>query len=320
MEISDTEFVRRLYYSVLKRPPDEAGLSHHAALLASGTVSREKLHEAFEQSAEAVELRGKYEAAFGGEAEIARKLASAGHARSARSIGPRVIEIEVSSRCNITPACVMCDIDLAGKAFDIPLEVVEKLAPLFPGATQILLHGIGEPLMNRDLMSIIALVPDRSKTGFNTNALMLTRSVAVRLVDLGIGWLNVSIDAATPETYRKIRRNDFSRVTNNIRGLIEARGDRKVPEVFINMTLMKENIAEAPAFVRLGAELGVNQVIFQQMNVQTAIAAPIESSGWVFDYRSQLLQNYPELHRDAIEAAYAAAAEAGIPLVYRQHY
>ncbi len=320
MEISDSEFVRRLYYSVLKRPPDEAGLSHHVALLASGAVNREKLRDAFERSPEAVELRRKYEAAFGGEAEIARKLASAGHARSGRPLGPRVIEIEVSSRCNITPACVMCDIDLAGKAFDIPLTVVEKLAPLFPGATQILLHGIGEPLMNRDLMSIIALVPDRSKTGFNTNALMLTRSVAARLVDLGLGWLNVSIDAATPETYRKIRRNDFSRVMANIRGLIEARGDRKLPEVFINMTLMKENIAEAPAFVRLGAELGVNQIIFQQMNLQTAIAAPIESNGWVFDYRNQLLQNYAEVHRDAVEAAYAAAAEAGIPLVYRQHY
>src|SRR5262249_42078956 len=145
-------------------------------------------------------------------------------------------------------------------------------------------------------------------TGFNTNGLLLTTRIAEKLVELGLGWVNVSIDAATADTYRKIRRSDFARLVANIRALIAARGSRPRPQVFINMTLMRENIHEAPAFVRLGAELGVDQVIFQQMNVSTAIAAPIESHGWVFDYQAQLLQHDPDRHREMIEAAYAEAA------------
>lgn len=320
MEQSSEQYVRSLYYSILRRPPDEAGLRHHTALLDSGALSPEALKAAFESSDEALELRRRYEEAFGGRDRMLLKLASPRFESTLRAEGPKVIEVEVSSRCNITPACVMCDIDLAGKAFDIPIETVRKISPLFAHATQVLLHGIGEPLMNRDLLSIIELVPDRSHTGFNTNGLLLTKAVSEKLVALGVGWLNISVDAATAETYRKIRRNDFARLVANISNLTQTRGGRKLPQIFMNMTLMKENVAEAPAFVRLAARLGVDQVIFQQMNLQTAIRQPVESGGWKFDYSGQLLQNHPELHRRAIDEAHAASRETGIPLVYRQQY
>ncbi|MEW6368669.1 MAG: radical SAM protein [Acidobacteriota bacterium] len=319
-EMDNAQYVTWLYHSILKRAPDEAGLRHHATLLDNAVLDRDGLKQAFEQSPEAQALRERYESAFGDAAEISRRLASDAYPATRLSEGPRTIEIEVSSRCNVRPACVMCDIELAGKASDIPLETVQHLSPILPEARQVLLHGIGEPLMNPGLLSIIELLPDPSKAGFSTNGLLLTRAISEKLVKIGLGWINVSIDAATAPTYRRIRHNDLSRLLDNIRALIGARGERSRPQVFINMTLMKENIAEAPLFVRLGAGLGVNQVVFQQMNVSTNISAPVSGAGWVFDYPSQLLQNYPEIHYAKVEEAHALARDLGIPLVYRQRY
>ena len=61
------------------------------------------------------------------------------------------------------------------------------------------------------------------EVGFNSNAMLLTRARAERLVALGLDWLHVSLDGATAATHEGIRSGaDFARITGNLRGLIEA--------------------------------------------------------------------------------------------------
>jgi MoaA/NifB/PqqE/SkfB family radical SAM enzyme len=83
------------------------------------------------------------------------------------------------------------------------------------------------------------------------------------------------------------------------------------------MTLMRENIEEAVAFVELARRLGVDGVFFYQMNHQPAERMEkykIDRAGWHFDYTSQGLWNFKELSNRCLNEAIARANELGMPL------
>src|SRR6266849_2201689 len=68
------------------------------------------------------------------------------------------------------------------------------------------LHGIGEPLMNKDLPRMIAHLKARGVyVLFNTNATLLTPEWAKALIESGLDEIRCSIDGADPKTYAQIR-------------------------------------------------------------------------------------------------------------------
>jgi len=129
--------------------------------------------------------------------------------------------------------------------------------------------------------------------------------------------INVSLDAATPETYRKIRGFDFDVVTNNIARVIKLKRERgqNFPIVCVNMTMMRSNIEEAPDLVRLAAALGADQVALWHLNRyspdQVALHV-VERDGWKFDYNAEGLWNYPQLSNACIKEAESEAHRLGI--------
>lgn len=112
-----------------------------------------------------------------------------------------------------------------------------------------------------------------------------------RLVEQRLGWISISLDAATARTYLRIRRRpDFEPLLAKIRTLREIRdaAGSPRPQMEINMTLMRLNLPEAPAFVELAAKLGLDRVMFQEIQPggSQRVVAP---DGFVFDYREQEL-------------------------------
>ena len=136
-----------------------------------------------------------------------------------------------------------------------------------------------------------ALRPSPVVAGFNSNGHLLTAAVSRRLVEHGLGWISISLDAATARTYLRIRRRpDFETLLSKIRTLREIRdatGSPR-PQIEINMTLMRLNLPEVPAFVELAASLGLDRVMFQEIQPggSQRVVAP---DGFVFDYREQEL-------------------------------
>ncbi|XME03787.1 radical SAM protein [Lachnospiraceae bacterium C1.1] len=77
--------------------------------------------------------------------------------------------------------------------------------------------------------------------------------------------LTVSIDAATKETYSKIRKGNFEQLKKN---LTFASGLRKAGELRyfrINFVVQRENYREMIPFVKWGEELGVDEVFFTKI-------------------------------------------------------
>ena len=105
--------------------------------------------------------------------------------------------------------------------------------------------------------------------GFNTNAMLLTRQRADRLVALGLDWLHVSLDGATAPTYEGIRSGaDFERVAANLRGLRDARAAAggHGPWVRVVFVAMRRNVHELPDLVHLLGEWGVDELHVQGLS------------------------------------------------------
>ena len=182
---------------------------------------------------------------------------------------PTRLTIKTTAICNLR--CVMCphSIDAVQRPNHMPLEILERLVEPMANAERAQLHGIGEPLASPALWRAVennyfsaeaALTINTNLTLLNARRLKKPLEMKAKLT------LNVSLDAATPRTYRRIRGGKMEEVLANIRRLLAERRDPEHPAIWINMTLMRENIGEAPAFVELGKALGVDAVCFWHLN------------------------------------------------------
>ena len=183
---------------------------------------------------------------------------------------PRQLYIEVTNHCN--SLCVSCPL-----TYDhfLPYEPKQHLswedfrrivdqAPLIERA---ILHGIGEPLLNRDLPRFVTHLKARgANVLFNSNGVLLDERRGDALVEAGLDELRISIDAVTPDLYARLRGIDqLPRVIRNLKAFVARHGGRTTPRVSLWLVGMQENLQQLPDFVRLGAEVGVPEVYLQRL-------------------------------------------------------
>src|ERR1700735_774696 len=123
----------------------------------------------------------------------------------------------------------------------------------------------GEPLLRRDLVSIIAataaLTP-RPEISLTSNGIGLDRR-ATALRDAGLDRINVSLDTLRPEVFRKLTHRD--RLPDVLSGLAAAAAAGLTP-VKVNAVLMRDlNDDEAPELLAYCLERGYELRFIEQM-------------------------------------------------------
>jgi|GEM_PF-1304318 len=234
---------------------------------------------------------------------------------------PRVIEIGLVGVCNIDLPCVMCVTRNANKKGippHIPKDILQKVIPYLNDAQVVSLHGgEGEPLLSPDLLPILRTIEPQVYTLFATNGLLLTKEMSMQLISLGLKEITFSIDAATRQTYHKIRNNDgFLTVVKGIKQLAALKKSlhKSLPNILINMALMKENIAELPAFIALAHELGASTAHVRLL-VPVTRNYEIVTDQFRFNYCEQRIDPLAEDFRRIIFEAKRQADEYGIMFV-----
>jgi MoaA/NifB/PqqE/SkfB family radical SAM enzyme len=182
---------------------------------------------------------------------------------------PRSLYLEATNRCDSKcQVCIRTFTTLEPPA-DLTLARARAVVEQFPALDRVVLHGIGEPLLNPEIFDIVAYLATRAAAVlFNSDAISLTPARAARLVESGLDEYRVSMDAATAATYRRIRGVDqFDRVVANVARLValERERHRLRPRVSLWFTATRPNVEELPAFVTLAAELGVDTVYVQRL-------------------------------------------------------
>jgi MoaA/NifB/PqqE/SkfB family radical SAM enzyme len=182
---------------------------------------------------------------------------------------PRSLYVETTSRCN--SRCETCILTFGGRESprDLSHEGFRRIVDQFPILERVVLHGIGEPLLVRELPAMIRHAKARgAHVLFNSNAITLTARWHAALVDAGLDELRVSLDASTPETYARVRGVDaFRKVVANLEafgGYRQARGVER-PVVSLWFTGMHENLGELPGLVPIAARAGAAEIHLQRL-------------------------------------------------------
>lgn len=184
-------------------------------------------------------------------------------------LNPRVVFIEVTNRCNLL--CQTCPRTFFDREPLKSLSINEfiSIAEQFPRMQRALLHGIGEPLLNRELPEIIGYLKGRNvEVIINSNGTLLSQAWQENLVHSGLDEYRCSIDGAKDETYARIRgANLLPKLTKGLEELVRTkeRLGSGTPRISIWCVATRENLEELPDLLRLAARLGVPEVYLQRM-------------------------------------------------------
>ncbi|MDA8052148.1 MAG: radical SAM protein [Rhodospirillales bacterium] len=206
----------------------------------------------------------------GGPIDPRRYFESVGPERAANAGEPPVcLYLEVTNRCNLL--CETCPrtFETLEPPADMSYELFLRIVDQLPGLRRAVLHGVGEPMLVRELPRMIRTLKERGVyVLFNTNGTLLSPRRREGLVASGLDELRVSLDAADPASFRKVRGRDFfACIVRNLRAFVafqQASGAEK-PRLSLWLTGLRETIAELPRLVALAAEIGIRDVYLQRL-------------------------------------------------------
>jgi short-subunit dehydrogenase/MoaA/NifB/PqqE/SkfB family radical SAM enzyme len=182
----------------------------------------------------------------------------------------RLWQVETAIACNLN--CLMCPwtnqrMELGSRGL-MNDDVWNAVRPFLSEVVSVDLSGGGEALLHPNLPDRVAQAKQAGcEVGVLTNGILLEGERARRLVAAGVDWIGISIDGATAEVYEQIRRGArFDVLVENIRKFIDLRVNG-VPRVLVNFVMMPINVHQLLEMVRLGKQIGVDQINFKQCDV-----------------------------------------------------
>jgi MoaA/NifB/PqqE/SkfB family radical SAM enzyme len=195
---------------------------------------------------------------------------------------PREVYLEVTNRCNSRcRTCIRTFKELEPER-DLEFSEFTQVVEQFPRLDRLVLHGIGEPLLNRALPRMIRYAKERQPQVhvlFNSNAILLDGRWQRQLADAGLDELRISLDAASAEIYKRVRGVDsFGVVVDNLRQYSTLASSGQAPRPSLWFTASRSNIYELPALVDLAAELGISEVHVQRLVLFDEGLARLEQS------------------------------------------
>lgn len=185
---------------------------------------------------------------------------------------PLCIEIESSYYCNLR--CPVCARQVLGTfnergIFDRKLytKLIAEAAKFRMPA--LMLDHEAEPLTNPQIAD---MTKEASQAGIldiwmHTNANLLTEEISKELIKNGLTKINFSIDAATKETYDKVRPGgDFNKVTKNITNFLRLKEKLKKRHIRtrVSFVVQEANKSEKDAFFKFWKDK-VNVISFQKL-------------------------------------------------------
>jgi len=162
-------------------------------------------------------------------------------------------------------ACIMCERALLyHRQEDRVDEIAERLRPYADKFKFLHVQGVAEAFWKNKIFDVV------EKVGVNTHLTRITTFTnGTILCDqrldkwLGYPWscTTFSIDASTPETYKKIRIwNAYDRIVSNMKEFARRRTPAQFFQIHNNINLL--NVGEVKGMVELAAEVGVDNLTF----------------------------------------------------------
>jgi len=137
------------------------------------------------------------------------------------------------------------------------LDVLSKIAGV--GLPALSFSG-GEPLARKDFFEIAAYAKKRiGYISIASNGTLITRDNASRLKDVGVDYIEISIDGATPQIHDEFRciKGAFERAMEGVKNCVEGGVDTCIATV-----LHRDNLTELDKLIELAKHLDVRLMHF----------------------------------------------------------
>lgn len=175
---------------------------------------------------------------------------------------PRYVEVEVTTRCD--KRCIICEHTYWKEpSVDLTFDQFKHIIDQFQNLKWINLTGEGDAFLNRDYLKIIRYLKERGVAIYLVDSFnLVTKSIALELVRLGVDGIYISFDGATKETYEGIKAGcRYEETLQNIKSIVEAKKElgSPIPEICFRYVINKLNVHEMPDFVRLMRDLAPRQ-------------------------------------------------------------
>jgi MoaA/NifB/PqqE/SkfB family radical SAM enzyme len=150
---------------------------------------------------------------------------------------PLEVQIELTNRCNLD--CPMCPREKIGAPeTHMSHEIFEKVLAGIGGVGEVILTGWGEPLVHPQFFELVARLKEAQagrRVRFTTNGTLLNQERIDRIVATGIDSVTISMDSMEEED--ELGHGSASKVSENVRRLIQAKGSAAPPAVVIQLTM-----------------------------------------------------------------------------------
>ncbi|MEM4071797.1 MAG: radical SAM protein [Candidatus Micrarchaeaceae archaeon] len=190
-----------------------------------------------------------------------RSIAKYGVTRPQVFVAPLLIVWNITKQCNLK--CLHCYAN-AGPfkhkdelTLEEKLNVVDQLADA--GVPMISFSG-GEPLISPDFWKVADYAHKKGMyTSIATNGTTLTKENVEKLKQVGVQYIEISLDAPEPKTHDMFRgvQGAWARTVEGIKNAVAA----KSFDTGIATTATKYNLNEIPQMIDLAIELGVKKFI-----------------------------------------------------------
>jgi len=195
-----------------------------------------------------------------------RDLPTVCRARPARA------DIEPTTYCNFR--CPHCPTVARPKQSDgaaasgasprahLSLSDFTRILDQLPTVYRVKLVGLGEPLLNPDFFDMVRAARRRGVRVLTTNGSLLDAERRRELLSCGLHHLNISVDAANPETHARLRPgSDLEQIADGVKALVRERGPRRFPVIRVWHVVQRESTAEIPALVQRCLDWGVDGLL-----------------------------------------------------------
>ena len=191
---------------------------------------------------------------------------------------PSQVMVDMTEVCNL--ACIHCThpefkrSTVYGKRMLDPklnTKMIKEVSTIGRGITKYIRYtSNGEPLVHPKSYNMIqdAVENSHTKVTLTTNGTLLNEKRMSKLLETGLHMIDISTDAASNETYKKIRvGGDLNITQSNILKLLKLRKDVKAKtKIIVSFVEQKENQHEVDDFKKFWDNQDVDEVLIRKLH------------------------------------------------------
>lgn len=222
-------------------------------------------------------------------------------------VTPLTVDLDLSNVCNqkcffCNAAYVRCKSNYSMMSKTHAISIIDAMVTNWPTLKSMCFGGGGEPFTHPDAIKIIEYTKKNTdiEIAIFTNATLLTDNDC-KILSNSARYVGISFDAATKETYQKIRGVDhFDRTLKNIEKLSKYVGTGTLTDVCVKVLVNHYNYDELLDIAKLCKKLGVSSMHIRPVGIDNVLDKHGNKIGENYnlkEYKEIILNQYEEIEK-----------------------